>query len=145
MAKCKLSPAERRQKRVSDFNNTRSMCYAAGRDAGNRSMRAGGRGVWNEEDVTAAMATFYRLAVVMGASTEVTHVLNLNLRTGAWFSELRQNTNVMVMAESANTRVLIGVKRDGFVYVFDSGNTESGSMKTHTSPAFHWPRLTMAL
>jgi hypothetical protein len=33
---------------------TPNMAYAAGMDAGNRSMRAGNRVVWNEDDYNAA-------------------------------------------------------------------------------------------
>ena len=40
---------------------TKAMCYAAGQDAGNRSMRAAGRVEWNEDDWNAAAAEFARL------------------------------------------------------------------------------------
>lgn len=40
---------------------TKAMVYAAGRDAGNRSMRAAGRTEWNEDDYNAAAAEFARL------------------------------------------------------------------------------------
>jgi hypothetical protein len=40
---------------------TRELVYAAGRDAGYRSMRAAGRTVWNEDDYNAAAETVHRL------------------------------------------------------------------------------------
>jgi len=40
---------------------TYKLAYAAGRDAGNRSMRQGDRTKWNEDDWAAAKATFERL------------------------------------------------------------------------------------
>lgn len=41
-----------------------SISYAAGLDAGNRSMRAGGRSVWNADDYDAAAAVATRLLVL---------------------------------------------------------------------------------
>ena len=40
---------------------TRELSYAAGRDAGNRSMRKAGRKAWSREDYDAAWAEFNRL------------------------------------------------------------------------------------
>jgi hypothetical protein len=40
---------------------TRDIAYAAGRDAGYRSMRAAGRTTWNEDDFAAAADEFSRL------------------------------------------------------------------------------------
>lgn len=40
---------------------TYAIAMAAGRDAGNRSMRASGRASWNEEDWNAAAKTTARL------------------------------------------------------------------------------------
>jgi len=40
---------------------TRAMCYAAGRDAGNRSMRKAGRTAWAQDDYNTACAEFERL------------------------------------------------------------------------------------
>ena len=40
---------------------TKELAYAAGRDAGNRSMRAGNRVVWNEDDYNAASEVTNRL------------------------------------------------------------------------------------
>lgn len=41
---------------------TLSMVFAAGRDAGNRSMRKAGRKKWGKRDYNAACAEFNRLA-----------------------------------------------------------------------------------
>ena len=41
---------------------TPGLAWAAGRDAGNRSMRAAGRTVWNADDYDAAQETYERLA-----------------------------------------------------------------------------------
>lgn len=41
---------------------TKTMIYAAARDAGNRSMRKGGRTVWAVCDYNAACAEFARLS-----------------------------------------------------------------------------------
>lgn len=68
----------------------------------------------------------YRLWVVMSPSTEVTHAVCLNLRTGAWYPYTNSDINTAVMADSANTRALLAVKRDGFVYILNSGNTDAG-------------------
>lgn len=40
---------------------TRAIAYAAGRDAGNRHMRAAGRSRWNASDFEAAADEFERL------------------------------------------------------------------------------------
>ena len=40
---------------------TQAMCFAAGRDAGNRSMRKAGRTVWAQADYNAACAEYKRL------------------------------------------------------------------------------------
>lgn len=40
---------------------TREFARAAATDAGNRSMRAGGRGAWSEADYNAAVAEYERL------------------------------------------------------------------------------------
>lgn len=40
---------------------TKAMCYSAGRDAGNRSMRKAGRAKWNQDDYNAAAEEFERL------------------------------------------------------------------------------------
>jgi hypothetical protein len=40
---------------------TRSIAWAAARDAGNRSMRKANRTAWDEEDIHAAIVEFYRL------------------------------------------------------------------------------------
>lgn len=45
---------------------TLPLCYAAGRDAGNRSMRKAGRTAWNEDDYNAAAEVFARLALHLG-------------------------------------------------------------------------------
>jgi hypothetical protein len=39
----------------------RAAAWAAATDAGNRSMRAGNRTAWNEDDYNAACEEFYRL------------------------------------------------------------------------------------
>lgn len=43
-----------------------AIARAAGRDAGNRSMRDGGRSAWNEDDWAAACETFDRLMALAG-------------------------------------------------------------------------------
>lgn len=40
---------------------TAATCYAAGRDAGNKAMRAAGRTAWNETDYEAACMETIRL------------------------------------------------------------------------------------
>ena len=40
---------------------TPELAFAAGRDAGDRSMRAAGRTIWNEDDWNAASAEYKRL------------------------------------------------------------------------------------
>jgi hypothetical protein len=40
---------------------TRELAHAGSKDAGNRSMRAGGRTAWNEEDYDVAVAEFNRM------------------------------------------------------------------------------------
>ncbi len=40
---------------------TKAIMYAAGRDAGNRSMKAAGRTKWSRKDFNAAAAEFARL------------------------------------------------------------------------------------
>ena len=40
---------------------TKELAYAAGRDAGNRSMRNGNRTAWNEDDYNAASEVTNRL------------------------------------------------------------------------------------
>lgn len=57
---------------------TPDLIWAAATDAGNRSMRAAGRKVWNEEDVTAAMTEFYRLA----AATDKPYAADGGARSG---------------------------------------------------------------
>jgi hypothetical protein len=71
----------------------------------------------------------YRLWVVMTPSTDVTHAINLNLRTGAWYPYNQANVRAAVMAESAgaNVRALFGVKKDGYVHWMDTGNTDAGT------------------
>ena len=66
----------------------------------------------------------YRLWLVMTPSTETTHCVCLNLRTGAWYPYSNQSFNSAVMAESGNSRLLIGVRRDGFVHSMNSGNLD---------------------
>ena len=45
---------------------TQNVCYSIGWDAGNRSMSAGGRTVWNEDDHAVAVnATNYWLAYIV--------------------------------------------------------------------------------
>lgn len=66
----------------------------------------------------------YRLWLVMTPSTETTHCLCLNLRTGAWYPYANQAFNSSVMAESGNSRLLVGVRRDGFVHSLNSGNLD---------------------
>jgi hypothetical protein len=43
-----------------------AIARAAGRDEGNRSMRAAGRSAWNEDDWNAACETFDRLMALAG-------------------------------------------------------------------------------
>lgn len=47
---------------------TKSMVYATGRDAGNRSMKAAGRTWWNEDDFNAAAAECARLMKFLRAN-----------------------------------------------------------------------------
>lgn len=48
---------------------TRPMCFAAGTDAGNRSMREGGRTTWSDADYAAAVQQTGRLLVAGGFVT----------------------------------------------------------------------------
>ena len=68
----------------------------------------------------------YKLWVVIKPSTEVTHCLNLNLRTGAWFPYRANTIMSAVMSESGNTRVMLQVDQAGRVSMVDSGNTDNG-------------------
>ena len=67
----------------------------------------------------------YKLWVVIKPSTEVTHCLNLNLRTGAWFPYRATTIQSAYMAESANGRVMLQVSQAGRVSMVDSGNTDN--------------------
>jgi hypothetical protein len=46
---------------VAHIELTRELAYAAGMEAGNRAMRAGGRTAWSEEDKFASARQFNRL------------------------------------------------------------------------------------
>lgn len=48
---------------------TRPLCFAAGTDAGNRSMRQGGRTAWSDADYQAACDQTGRLLVAGGFLT----------------------------------------------------------------------------
>ena len=69
----------------------------------------------------------YRLVVVMSPSSETSHAVCLNLRNGAWQPYQNQGFNAMVMAESANSKILTGIKRDGFVHWINTTNTDAGT------------------
>jgi hypothetical protein len=45
---------------------TLDLCYASGRDAGNRSMRKAGRAAWSETDYDVAAETTVRLSILGG-------------------------------------------------------------------------------
>ena len=47
---------------------TYEICYDAGTDAGNASMRKAGRKKWNQEDFDAYMCEINRLLAIMGDS-----------------------------------------------------------------------------
>lgn len=66
----------------------------------------------------------YKLGLALGASTEATFMLCWNYRTGAFYPYDNQRVNRIIMANSANTRALMGLGRDGFVYHMDSGNRD---------------------
>lgn len=68
----------------------------------------------------------YRLWCVLAPSSEITHAINVNLRTGAMYPYRQDGLRSAVIAESGNTRILLGVKRDGFVHHLDTGNTDAG-------------------
>ena len=70
----------------------------------------------------------YRLTVVLQGSVETTHSICLNLRTGALYPYANQNFNALTMANSSNnSRILVGVKRDGFVHHLNTGTTDAGT------------------
>jgi hypothetical protein len=71
---------------------------------------------------------FYKLGLCINPSTRITHIVCLNLRTGAWFP-YKYTTPLlnMVMAESANAKYCMGIGYNGFCYMMDSGNTEDGT------------------
>lgn len=45
---------------------TRDLCWAAGKDAGNASMRKGNRKEWNRKDLTVAFKEINRLLNILG-------------------------------------------------------------------------------
>ena len=49
---------------------TKAIAYAAGRDAGNRSMKAAGRTVWSEDDWNAAAQVTVQLMTIADAGTD---------------------------------------------------------------------------
>jgi hypothetical protein len=51
-----------------------AIARAAGRDAGNRAMRAAGRSTWNEDDWAAACETFDRLIALAGEPAPVRRI-----------------------------------------------------------------------
>ena len=59
---------------------TREMAYAAGRDAGNRSMRKAGRTAWSKDDYNAAAAECARLMPFANCNYEV-GAMRYELRT----------------------------------------------------------------
>jgi hypothetical protein len=63
---------------------THELAHAAGRDAGNRSMRAAGRTRWNDDDWNAAAATYERVAGPANSTTNSTaaYVLHRPVRFG---------------------------------------------------------------
>ena len=67
----------------------------------------------------------YKLWIVVRPSTEVTHCMNLNLRTGAWFPYRANTIQTATMAESANARIMLQVSQAGRVSMIDSGNTDN--------------------
>ena len=69
----------------------------------------------------------YRLWMPIGSNTETSHCMCLNLRTGTWYPYKNQTFQTAVMAESGNSRVLLGVKRDGFVHWINTTNTDAGT------------------
>ena len=79
----------------------------------------------------------YKLLTAITPSTNITHMLNFNYRTGAFYPYSHE-MNAMVMAESGNFRALIGITRDGFAHQMDSGNTDAGVAidEVYESPFF---------
>lgn len=70
----------------------------------------------------------YNLWIVMSPSSETTHRLCLNLRTGSWYPYLdRDGINAAVMADSANNRAMVGISRIGYVHHINTGNTDNGT------------------
>ena len=74
-----------------------------------------------------SLKQLYKLWVVIKPSIEITHCLNLNLRTGAWFPYLANTIQTAVVAESANAPNLMQVSQAGRVSIVDSGNTDNGT------------------
>ena len=74
----------------------------------------------------------------MAPSTEVTHMVGLNLRTRAYYWYDNQQFNAAVMADSGNRHDLIGIKRDGYVVWMDTGflDQTSAVSEYYESPFF---------
>lgn len=68
----------------------------------------------------------YRLWVAISPSTEVTHMIGLNLRTMAFYGYDNQGFSTIVAANSGNFRNLFGMTRFGFVHWIDTTNRDAG-------------------
>lgn len=69
----------------------------------------------------------YKLGVTIGAnSTQVTHFICLNGRTGALYPYDYSSLKLMsmTMAESGNRRFLVAVDQSGLIHLMDSGNVD---------------------
>ena len=84
----------------------------------------------------------YKLFLVIRPSTEVTHAMCLNLRTGAWYPyRYPQRFMSATMADSGNSRLLLAVAQTGYVHVMDSSNADVATAipEYYTSP-FYYPQ-----
>lgn len=69
----------------------------------------------------------YRLNVAIGPmSSQTTHAILLNGRTLSLFPYQNQQYQCMCMAQSNNQSYLMAADRSGFIYLLNSGNTDSG-------------------
>ena len=69
----------------------------------------------------------YKLWMVLTPSQNTTHCLNYNLRTEAFYVYQNQGFQAAVMAESGNSRILVGVGRSGYVHWINTTNTDAGT------------------
>ena len=105
-----------------DVEDDNGMC-----DFATSKVSYGGSGLITHFAAIDPTAYVYKLAVGIGTnSTDVTHWLNFDARTSAFFPYSNMLFSTMTVAESGFQRYLMAFDKSGYVHLMDSGNLDGG-------------------